>query len=79
MHSEPIYNDFETWGIQPGRGALQYFRYQVCAAGQGIIFTIVAPKPGIFFCKNALKGVCNFQIFALGQDYDGNFAPRQGI
>ena len=39
-----------------GEGALQYFRYRVCAAGQGIIFTILAPKPGIFFCKMLSKG-----------------------
>ena len=58
------------------RGALQYFRYRVCATGQGIIFTIPAPKPGIFLCKNAPNRVYNFQIFALRQDDNGNFAPR---
>ena len=37
-----------------GGGALRCFRYRVCAAGQGIVFTILAPEPGIVFCKNAL-------------------------
>ena len=48
---------------------------RVCAAGQGIVFTILAPKPGIFFCKDAPKRVYTFQIFAPRQGYDGNFAP----
>ena len=62
----------------PGGGALRCFRYRVCAAGQGIVFTILAPEPAIFFCKNAPKRVCSFQIFAPGQDYNGNFAPWPG-
>ena len=52
-----------------GGGALRYFRYRVCAAGQGIVFTIIAPEPGIVFCKNAPKRVYSFQIFAPRQDY----------
>ena len=56
-------------GSGPGEGALRYFRYRVCAAGQGIIFIILAPEPGIFLWKKySEKGIPN-----------GNFAPRQGI
>ena len=50
-------------------GALRCFRYRVCAAGQGIVFTILAPEPGIVFCKNAPKRVYSFKIFAPRQDY----------
>ena len=53
----------------PGGGALRCFRYRVCAAGQGIVFTILAPEPGIVSCKNAPKRVYFFQIFAPRQDY----------
>ena len=65
-----------------GGGALRCFRYRVCAAGQGIVFTILAPEPGIVFCKNAPKRVYPFQIFAPRQDYSvfsWSFAPRQGV
>ena len=42
----------------PGGGALRCFRYRVCAAGQGIVFTILAPEPGIVFCKKcSQKGI----------------------
>ena len=52
-----------------GGGALRCFQYRVCAAGQGIVFTILAPEPGIVFCKNAPKRVYSFKIFAPRQDY----------
>ena len=45
-----------------GGGALQCFRYRVCAAGQGIVFTILAPEPGIVFCKYAPKRVYSFKF-----------------
>ena len=36
-------------------------------------------QAGYLFLQNAPKRVCNFQTFALRQDYNGNVAPRQGI
>ena len=65
-----------------GGGALRCFRYRVCAAGQGIVFIILAPEQGIVFCKNAPKRVYSFKIFAPRQDYSvfsWSFAPRQGV
>ena len=52
-----------------GGGGTSMFSYRVCAAGQGIVFTILAPEPGIVFCKSAPKRVYSFQIFAPRQDY----------
>ena len=75
--SELSYSGLYNWpipgprmGFYPGGGgALPCFRYRVCAAGQGIVFTILAPELGIVFCKNAPKRVYSFQIFAPRQDY----------